>query len=282
MGDVIREFVAESNENLQRMEQELVQLETDPGNTEIVDGIFRAVHTVKGTCGFFDFSGLEELSHAGESLLSRLRDGEVEVSSEVADALLALVDAIRRYLANIEADGSEGTVGTAELVARLEALTRGDAKKGSTKNKRSTGRRSRTKTGGSTRSKAAPRGKVPAPEDDAPENPEASSLAANDKDPTPESEESVRFRQINRGEPWPPLPAMDIVFLRNVLIYLDENVRRAVLRRIRHILKPDGHLFLGAAESSLGSEIGLNPERVCRTTCYRLDNRVKGAIYGVV
>jgi chemotaxis protein methyltransferase CheR len=96
-----------------------------------------------------------------------------------------------------------------------------------------------------------------------------------------ELRQAVSFRQINLGEPWPPLPAMDIVLLRNVLIYFDDNVRRAVLGRIRHILRPDGYLFLGAAETSLGSENGFASERLCRTTCYRLENTVKGATHGV-
>jgi chemotaxis protein methyltransferase CheR len=81
---------------------------------------------------------------------------------------------------------------------------------------------------------------------------------------------AVRFRQINLGEPWPPLPAMDIVFLRNVLIYLDEHVRWAVLNRVRHILRPDGYLFLGAAEAALSVGNGLQPVRLGQTTCYRL------------
>ncbi len=80
---------------------------------------------------------------------------------------------------------------------------------------------------------------------------------------------AVRFRQINLLEPWPPLPAMDVVLLRNVLIYLDEPARWTVLARVRHILRPDGYLFLGAAEGALGLNNGFEAVRMGRTTCYR-------------
>lgn len=88
--------------------------------------------------------------------------------------------------------------------------------------------------------------------------------------------QAVRFRQINLGEPWPPLPAMDVVFLRNVLIYFDESVRKTVLARVRHILRSDGFLFLGAAESALNIGLGFVPVRLGHTICYRLDGDGKG------
>jgi len=84
---------------------------------------------------------------------------------------------------------------------------------------------------------------------------------------------AVRFRQINLGEPWPPLPAMDIVFLRNVLMYFDDASRWNVLNRIRHILRPDGYLFLGATESSLSLGNGFESTRIGRTTCFRPDRQ---------
>lgn len=80
---------------------------------------------------------------------------------------------------------------------------------------------------------------------------------------------AVRFRQINLLEPWPPLPAMDVVLLRNVLIYLDEPARWTVLARVRHILRPDGYLLMGAAEGTVGLTNGFASVRFGHTTCYR-------------
>ncbi len=122
MDEAVQAFLLESHENLQQMEKELVLLEQRPDDRELIASIFRTVHTVKGTCGFFAFSRLETLSHAGESLLSRLRSGEVKVNGAIADALLALVDAIEEKLVSIETRGEEGSDDNAELIARLTAL----------------------------------------------------------------------------------------------------------------------------------------------------------------
>ncbi|MGD1147040.1 MAG: chemotaxis protein CheA [Thermoanaerobaculaceae bacterium] len=122
MDEAVQAFLLESHENLQQMEKELVLLEQRPGDRELIASIFRTVHTVKGTCGFFAFSRLEVLSHAGESLLSRLRSGELSVTPEIADALLALVDAIEEKLVSIETRGDEGTDDNASLIARLTTL----------------------------------------------------------------------------------------------------------------------------------------------------------------
>jgi two-component system, chemotaxis family, sensor kinase CheA len=125
MDEALQAFLLESHENLQQMEKELVALEARPDDRELIASIFRTVHTIKGTCGFFAFSRLEALSHAGESLLSRLRSGEIRVTSEIADALLALVDAVEEKLVAIETRGNEGTDDNAALVARLAALALG-------------------------------------------------------------------------------------------------------------------------------------------------------------
>ena len=59
----------------------------------------------------------------------------------------------------------------------------------------------------------------------------------------------VEFRQLNLIEPWPPTPAWDVVFLRNVLIYFDVATKKMILGKLRDCLKPDGYLFLGSAET---------------------------------
>ncbi len=122
MDDLIRDFLLESYENLDRLDQEFVKLETEPGNLELLKSIFRTIHTIKGTCGFLGFSKLEALTHAGENLLSVLRDGQLQLNTEITTALLAMVDAVRQLLASIDASGSEGERNDAELIATLARL----------------------------------------------------------------------------------------------------------------------------------------------------------------
>jgi len=108
MDDVVREFLVESNENLDQLDRGLVALEKDPQARDILAAIFRTIHTIKGTSGFLGFNKLESVTHVGENLLSKMRDGELVLNAEITSGLLLMVDAVREMLANIEATGQEG------------------------------------------------------------------------------------------------------------------------------------------------------------------------------
>jgi chemotaxis protein methyltransferase CheR len=90
----------------------------------------------------------------------------------------------------------------------------------------------------------------------------------------PSLRRNVSVRLMNLTTPLPALGAFDIVFLRNVLIYFDVQTKRTVLRNVARLLRPDGLLFLGAAETTIG--IDDNYERVAagRTSAYRLRSAV--------
>jgi two-component system chemotaxis sensor kinase CheA len=123
--DLTREFIAESQEGLDRMERCLTELETSPDDGGLVGEIFRAVHTIKGTTGFLGFDRLEKLAHAGEHLLGSLRDGKVAVTSELISGLLRLMDGLRAILNLIEETGGEGTRAgdqDGELITELAIL----------------------------------------------------------------------------------------------------------------------------------------------------------------
>ena len=120
--EFIREFLEECAESLDQLDKDLVALETDPHNARLLDNIFRTIHTIKGTSGFFGFSKLGAVAHDGESLLGRLRDGELVLTQEIATALLKLVDAIRTILANVGDSGGEGTGDFQGLSAELIRL----------------------------------------------------------------------------------------------------------------------------------------------------------------
>ena len=123
--ELTKEFIAESQEGLDRMERCLTELEMRPDDSGLLGEIFRAVHTIKGTTGFLGFDRLEKLAHAGEHLLGSLRDGKLEVTSDLISGLLRLMDGLRGILVLIEETGSEGTRAgdeDGELIAELAML----------------------------------------------------------------------------------------------------------------------------------------------------------------
>src|ERR1700730_311637 len=93
---LIRQFLAESYENVDQLDRALVELEKDPTAPDKLASIFRTVHSIRGTNSFFGFSTLGDLTRSGESLLSRLRDGSLCLETDVTNGLLDMVDAIRQ------------------------------------------------------------------------------------------------------------------------------------------------------------------------------------------
>lgn len=127
LDEVLGEFLVESYENLDRLDQDLVALEDNPDDRQLLGGIFRTIHTIKGTCGFLGFTKLEALTHAGENLLSRLRDGELRLSEARASALLTMVDSVRQILAEIEHNETEGDGDYTALTQHLHQLLHDDS-----------------------------------------------------------------------------------------------------------------------------------------------------------
>jgi len=120
--DIVKEFLVESYENLDQLDRDLVALEQDPQSRDTLSSIFRTIHTLKGTCGFLGFGKLESVAHAGENLLSKLREGALALRPDITTGLLALVDAVREMLHNIESLGQEGEAEYAALIRRLTQL----------------------------------------------------------------------------------------------------------------------------------------------------------------
>jgi two-component system chemotaxis sensor kinase CheA len=122
MDELVKDFLVESNENLDRLDKELVQLESDASSKELLSSIFRTIHTVKGSCGFLGFAKLEKVAHAGENLLSKLREGKLVLTSDLTSGLLAMVDAIRHMLEAIQATEQDGDSEYRELIELLMRL----------------------------------------------------------------------------------------------------------------------------------------------------------------
>ena len=126
----IKDFIDESRENLDEIDSDLVALEKDPGSSELISKVFRVVHTVKGTCGFFGFSRLEAVTHAAEEILSRLREGQIALDPEILSALLFTVDAVRRMLVAIEKSRTDGEEDYKDFIEHLVHLGRGSGRVG--------------------------------------------------------------------------------------------------------------------------------------------------------
>jgi two-component system chemotaxis sensor kinase CheA len=124
---IIREFLAESSEAMDRFDVILLAMEKDGAGPEELDDIFRIAHSLKGACGYLAFPKLGELTHAGESLLSRLRDGKLAASAGVVACLFRMGDAVRGILRDISATGAEGEPDIAALAREMEALGPGSA-----------------------------------------------------------------------------------------------------------------------------------------------------------
>ena len=131
MGDIVQEFLVESHENLDQLDQDLVALEADPGSRDLLSSIFRTIHTIKGTSGFLAFNRLEKVTHVGESLLARLRDGAQSMTPQTTDALLRALEREQgalyfRRIALAEREIEAGNVGRAEeLLEECPAELRG-------------------------------------------------------------------------------------------------------------------------------------------------------------
>jgi len=125
MDELLSEFLNETGEGLDQLDVELVRFEQEPNNAEMLNTIFRLVHTVKGTCGFLGLTRLAKLAHAAETLMGQYRDG-APVTVEGVSVILASIDRIKEILAGLERDGAEPLGSDADLIGRLQMLALGE------------------------------------------------------------------------------------------------------------------------------------------------------------
>ncbi|MGY4366463.1 two-component system chemotaxis sensor kinase CheA [Bradyrhizobium sp. LB1.3] len=121
MDDLLREFLTETGESLDTVDNQLVKFEQEPNNAKILDNIFRLVHTIKGTCGFLGLPRLEALAHAGETLMGKFRDG-MPVTGQAVTVILSSIDRIKEILAGLEATEAEPEGTDRDLIDKLEAM----------------------------------------------------------------------------------------------------------------------------------------------------------------
>lgn len=129
MQEILEEFFTEADESLDELESDLIKLETlaEEGNTdaELVDRLFRVLHTLKGGAGFLGLDRMNKLAHAGENLLDEVRGGKVMVCKSVMDALLKTNDLLKELLDVEKSGGDPEEVDTTDVVKALENLASG-------------------------------------------------------------------------------------------------------------------------------------------------------------
>ncbi|MBU3936790.1 MAG: Hpt domain-containing protein, partial [Proteobacteria bacterium] len=121
--DALRGFIDESNASLQEIEADFIALENDPGNSEIINRIFRPVHSLKGNSGFFGLTNINKFSHRLENLLDGCRKGEILINKKIIDILLTGVEYLQAMLDRAQKNPTEVTFLPEEktFLAQIEA-----------------------------------------------------------------------------------------------------------------------------------------------------------------
>ncbi|MCY2974669.1 MAG: chemotaxis protein CheW [Planctomycetota bacterium] len=118
--EALREFLIESFDNLEQAERDLLALERQPGADDLLNSVFRSIHTIKGSAGFLGYLKAEKLTHAAESVLGSIRSGNFPFDESVSERMFTTIDAVRRILHSIESEGHEGADVTGELATQME------------------------------------------------------------------------------------------------------------------------------------------------------------------
>ena len=121
MKEIVESFAVESNEILEQLDSDLVQLESKPEDDELLNKIFRAFHTIKGTSGFLGLEKLTAVTHRCEDILNKLRKGEAKLNSNLMDVILLAYDSIKELIHVIVNNHNED-VNTDDTVKQLEAV----------------------------------------------------------------------------------------------------------------------------------------------------------------
>ncbi|WP_320005796.1 Hpt domain-containing protein [Maridesulfovibrio sp.] len=124
--EIFADFIIEAKEHLETIEPNLLELENNPENLDLLNEIFRPMHSLKGASGFLGLNIINGLAHKAENILDELRKGEIAVTSEIMDVILAATDLLRKLIDNLDELGNEGEVNTSETIGRIDAIMAGE------------------------------------------------------------------------------------------------------------------------------------------------------------
>ncbi len=127
--ELLGDFILESRDHLAQLEVQMITLEKEPGNTEAIHTVFRAFHTIKGLAGFLDLADMREVAHETETLLGQAREGELTITADAVDAVLASADFLQAWLNHLDerlaGRAAEQIPEKLRLIERLRGAARG-------------------------------------------------------------------------------------------------------------------------------------------------------------
>jgi len=123
--EILQDFLIESFELLEQLDQDLVELENNPEDLELLNRIFRVAHTVKGASSFLNFEILTKLTHHMEDVLNKARHGDLTLTPEIMDVVLESIDLMKELLNTIRDTGADGGVEIERCVQKLDAISNG-------------------------------------------------------------------------------------------------------------------------------------------------------------
>ena len=126
MKEILNDFLAESTEMIDVLDQRFLALEADPNNADLLNEIFRAMHSMKGGAGFLGFTHLVDVTHRGESILNKMRQGEMAVVPAIINVILEAVDVVKALMHDIRATGTDNNVPTEAMAKKLDDVLAGN------------------------------------------------------------------------------------------------------------------------------------------------------------
>jgi two-component system chemotaxis sensor kinase CheA len=126
MQEILNDFLTESGEMIEVLDQRFVTLESDPANKDLLNEIFRAMHSMKGSAGFLGFTHLVDVAHRAENILNKLRQGEMAVVPAVITVILEAVDTIKLLMADIRESGADTHVPTQAIAHKMDEILAGN------------------------------------------------------------------------------------------------------------------------------------------------------------
>lgn len=124
--EILQDFLVESFELVEKLDEDLVELEATPEDLELLNGIFRVAHTVKGASSFLNFDVLTHLTHHMEDVLNKARHGEIIITPNIMDVILESIDLMKQLLYIIRDTSSDAGIDVSECVVRLDKVSGGD------------------------------------------------------------------------------------------------------------------------------------------------------------
>jgi len=123
--EILQDFLIESFELVEKLDEDLVELESNPEDLELLNGIFRVAHTVKGASSFLNFDVLTHLTHHMEDVLNKARHGELIITPDIMDVILESIDLMKALLNTIRDTSADGGIDVAACVSRLDKVSGG-------------------------------------------------------------------------------------------------------------------------------------------------------------